>query len=372
MNAIDISSYQGIVDFDKVERDGVEAVIIKIGNIGNAYSFRTGDMDSCFERNYNECKKRGIPVGIYAFNYCRTEEEAREAARWVLDKLSGRTLELPVYIDMENDPNCGFTLATYGKERLTNICIAFNSIIESAGYWSGVYSGLNWFKTNLKSDTIKSLYTTWIAHYGENPMVYEGVYDMVQYTDSGHINGISGYVDLDIMHRDLVSEIAGKEIDPNKKNIEQLANEVIDGLWGNDEDRKKRLLEAGYNYDAVQNRVNEKIAARDNKTYIVRPGDTLSKIAEKYGTTVSELSKMNGISNPNLIYAGQELKVGKGDLTPIYPGQELNHLEYTVKKGDTLSEIAEKYGTTVSELARINGLSNPDIIYPGQELSIRG
>lgn len=102
-------------------------------------------------------------------------------------------------------------------------------------------------------------------------------------------------------------------------------------------------------------------------TYIVQSGDTLSEIASKFGTTVQYLVRINGISNPNLIYPGEVLKI---ESSGIAKQQSSENTTYTVKAGDTLSEIAEKFGTTVSKLVGLNDISNPDLIYPGQKLII--
>ncbi|WP_279230116.1 LysM domain-containing protein [Eubacterium sp. am_0171] len=94
----------------------------------------------------------------------------------------------------------------------------------------------------------------------------------------------------------------------------------------------------------------------------MKSGDTLSGIAEKYGTTYQQLAQMNGISNPDLIYSGQELKInGTAD-----PAVKM----YTVKSGDTLSGIAARYNTAYQKLAQINGIGNPDLIHPGQVIKI--
>ena len=99
---------------------------------------------------------------------------------------------------------------------------------------------------------------------------------------------------------------------PASKTTAQLAEEVIAGQWGNGTDRKKRLTDAGYNYDAVQKIVNQKMAAKKQTAhvyYVVKRGDTLSGIASKYGTTYQRLAQINGIANPNRIYVGQKIMV---------------------------------------------------------------
>ena len=96
---------------------------------------------------------------------------------------------------------------------------------------------------------------------------------------------------------------------PAKKTNEQLADEVIAGQWGNGDDRKNRLTQAGYDYQAVQDIVNSRLGAKPYRTYVVKKGDTLSGIAKRFGTTYQKIASDNGIANPNLIYPGQELKI---------------------------------------------------------------
>ena len=98
----------------------------------------------------------------------------------------------------------------------------------------------------------------------------------------------------------------------------------------------------------------------NTNVYTVKNGDTLSSIANKYGTTYQELARINNISNPNLIYVGQEIKVNGA----------VSEQTYTVKRGDTLSKIANMYGTTYQEIARKNNISNPNLIHAGQVLKI--
>lgn len=97
--------------------------------------------------------------------------------------------------------------------------------------------------------------------------------------------------------------------------------------------------------------------------YTVVKGDTLSGIASKYGTTYQKLAEYNGISNPNIIHIGQKIRIPNGGSIP-------NYQTYTVKKGDTLSGIANKFGTTYQKIAKDNNISNPNLIYPNQVLKI--
>ena len=117
-------------------------------------------------------------------------------------------------------------------------------------------------------------------------------------------------------------------------------------------------------------------ASGDNgSTYTVRPGDTLSAIASRYGMTVNALVTLNGIQNANLIYPGQSLRVadsGQGSTVSQKATTTTMTGSYTVRSGDTLSGIASRYGTSVSALASLNGIRNPNWIYPGQVLKLSG
>ncbi len=103
-------------------------------------------------------------------------------------------------------------------------------------------------------------------------------------------------------------------------------------------------------------------------TYTVKEGDTLSEIAQRYGTTTERLAEINNISNPNLIYPGQVLKISSNSSAGNTSGGTAT--TYIVKEGDTLSEIAQRYGTTTERLAQINNISDPNLIYPGEVIRI--
>lgn len=200
MFGCDISEHNGRIDWDTVKGQ-IGFAILRLGWIGNKNNHT---LDTQFERNYSECKRLGIPVGTYVYNYCVNENTARDGAEWAVRKLEGKNLDLPVYIDMEDS-----TGTTLGKDINTAICVAFNSVIEASGRWAGVYANLNWFNNYLHKDIIKDKYTTWIAHYGVSPYKYDGEYDMLQYSSDGYVDGISGRVDVNEMYRDLIDEIAG-------------------------------------------------------------------------------------------------------------------------------------------------------------------
>ena len=245
---IDVSHFQGNIDWNKV-KGNIDFAILRLGWIGNNNNHT---LDTKFEKYYNACKSTGIPIGIYVYNYCNSEDTVKSGAEWTVNQLKDKGIDLPIYIDMEDR-----SIENLGKDKLTSICIAFNTVIENAGYWAGVYANLNWYTNYLNKDTIKARYTTWVAHYGISQDRYVGQYDMLQYYDTGKISGISGNVDMDIMYRDLINEIKESNTGTDRKTVEELAREVIAGKWGNGEERKIKLTNAGYDYSAVQAKVNE-------------------------------------------------------------------------------------------------------------------
>ena len=299
---IDVSSHDGNINWNSV-KDNIDFAILRIGWIGN----NENQIDEKFERNYNECKRLNIPIGVYVYNYVKTEARIKECADWVVGLLKNKSLELPIYLDMEDN-----SLTSLGKTNLTNLCIAFNTETEKAGYWTGVYANLNWYNNYLNKDEIKRRYTTWIAHYGVNQNRYNGEYDILQYSDKGKISGVEDYVDLNTMYRDLIKDISESTTETpeqNKLPIEEVAMKVINGEYGNGEERKQKLEAEGYNYNEVQSKVNEIINANKKIIYTVKNGDTLSEIAKKYNTTVQTLVSKNNISNPNKIYVGQKIEI---------------------------------------------------------------
>jgi len=216
MKGIDVSAWQGTIDWAKVKGQ-IDFAIIKLGNIGDNTKFWDDDR---FERNYNECVRLGIPVGVYVYSYTNKIENIEACAKETVKYLAGRKLQLPVYIDMEDAE-----IAVEGKDNLTQMIFKFNEIIERAGYWAGVYANRNWYDNYLNKEEVKKRFTTWIAHYGISEDNYKGQYDMMQYTSKGSINGVNGNVDMNNMYRDLISDIATKaETKPVKNPVIQTPN----------------------------------------------------------------------------------------------------------------------------------------------------
>ena len=346
LKGIDVSGYQGNIDWKKVKNDGVKFAIIKLGTI---YDEDENSEESTFERNYNECIKNNIPVGVYVYNYCNSIEALKRGANWVLEVLNKRALNLPVYLDMEDK-----TIVSEGKEALTNQCNEFAKILTNAGYEAGVYANLNWFENYLEPKNFNSNISVWVAQYYKE-CEYEGKYDIWQYSSSGKVDGISGNVDMNYLYNENIIKNTDNN-GPEDKTIDELAQEVIDGKWGNGEDRKKKLEEAGYDYNKVQDKVNS-ILSTPKKSI-----ETLAKevIDGKWGNGTERKNKLEK--------AGYDYNKVQNKVNELLGSK--NSKTYTVKSGDTLSEIAEKYNTTVSKIVKDNNIENANLIYPGQKLKI--
>ncbi len=347
LKGIDVSGYQGDIDWEEAKTNGVQFAIIKLGNI---YDTDENDVDSKFEKNYEGCTKNKIPVGIYVYNYCNSIEALREGVKHVLNHLRNKQIQLPIYLDMEDK-----TLTAEGKTALTNLCIEFAKLMKEEGYDAGVYANANWFKNYIDVSKLDGNASIWIAQYEvDKPQISD--YDIWQYTSDGSVEGISGRVDMNYLYNEDIIQNS----DPQKENksIDQLAQEVIDGKWGDGTQRKQALQKAGYDYNAVQDRVNEILLSNASKSVTEVAKEV---IAGKYGNGTDRKKKLEA---EGYNYDAVQEKVNE------LLGENTSRT-YTVKSGDTLSEIASKYNTTVAKLVKDNNISNANLIYPGQKIVIK-
>lgn len=287
---IDISEWQTDVDYMKLKSQGINFAIIRCG-----YGKNINQKDKMFEKHYAGFKYVGIKVGAYLYSYCTSVENAKFEAKNCLEFIKGKQFDLPIFYDLEDK-----ITRTCGRIEITQMAINFCNEIEKAGYKAGIYANLDWFTNLIDINKVKD-YKLWLAQWTNKPTT-NFHYDYWQYTDKGKVEGITGNVDMNYCYSDLTNY-------NSEKTIEQLANEVIEGKWGNGEERKNRLTSSGFNYQEVQNKVNEKLKSVDKVYYVVKRGDNLSKIAQRYGTTVNQLVSWNNIKNPNLIYPNQKLRV---------------------------------------------------------------
>ena len=246
---IDVSEHQGVIDWEKAMHH-IDGAILRCG-YGGDY---TDQDDSMFRRNADECTRLGIPFGVYLYSYAKTIRQAQSEADHVLRLIKDYKLSYPVYLDLEESGTA---------EGAVERAIVFGDIIEQAGYWCGIYANLYWWEVILKDGLER--FTKWVAQY-YSKCEYTGTHlDIWQYTSKGNIPGISGNVDMNECYRDFPAEILGvvEEVKPAKKTVAELVEEVLDGKWDNGDERKSRLISAGYDYDAVQDRVNEILAEKN-------------------------------------------------------------------------------------------------------------
>ena len=193
---IDVSKWQGEIDWEKVANSGVgiDFAIIRCGYRG----ISSGDLieDPYFKKNIEGAIKNGIKVGVYFYSQAITKAEAIEEASMALELVKGYNLQLPIYIDTEGSGGRGDTIS---KEERTEILKTFCEVIKKAGYKAGVYSGRYWFNNHVIASEIEQ-YHIWVAQYND-VCEYEGRYDIWQYTSSGSVPGINGKVDMNIAYR---------------------------------------------------------------------------------------------------------------------------------------------------------------------------
>lgn len=192
---IDVSKWNGDIDWDKVKADGVEFAIIRAGYRGSV----TGSLveDPYFKTNMKGAAASGISVGVYFFTQATNEVEAVEEASAVLQLISEYKTDYPIYIDTEGAGGEGRADGLDAETR-TLVCEAFCRTIANAGYEAGVYASRNWLNNNLHTDRLEQ-YETWLAEYRSAPL-YQGYYRMWQYTSKGRVDGIKSNVDLNIRY----------------------------------------------------------------------------------------------------------------------------------------------------------------------------
>ncbi len=192
---IDVSKWNGEIDWDRVQNAGVEFAIIRAGYRGSV----TGSLveDPYFKANMRGAAFSGIPVGVYFFTQAVNEVEAVEEASAVLQLIREYKLDYPVFIDTEGAGGNG-RADNLDVETRTRICEAFCRTIVNAGYTAGVYASRNWYNHYLYANQLDN-YCIWLAEYRSAPL-YQGYYQMWQYTSKGSVDGIEGNVDMNVSY----------------------------------------------------------------------------------------------------------------------------------------------------------------------------
>ena len=193
---IDVSQWQGDVDWKQVKAEGIDFVMLGIGRYRNG----VGIPDPRFEYNMKNALANDIKVGVYLYSEAATEEEAREEADFVLDQIDGYKISYPVAFDIEDDIHRAMT----NKQR-TDITIAFLEVIEEAGYYPMIYASESWLNYSMDLTRL-TRYDKWVARWAQT--VAFTPLSMWQYSSTGKVKGINANVDLDYSYKDYTKIIA--------------------------------------------------------------------------------------------------------------------------------------------------------------------
>lgn len=201
---VDVSVYNGDIDFEQLKNEGYKFVIVRAGARGYASS-GTIIEDSRFEEHVDNAHKAGLMVGAYFYTQAVNNAEAKVEADITLKKLAGRKLELPIYFDIEPAYNANglpgrLVAAKLSKAQKADLCNYFCNYIKSKGYDSGITSCMSWFITDIEMSMIENKHDIWLAHYTSNTS-YSGQFDMWQFASTRKVPGIaSPYTDQDVRY----------------------------------------------------------------------------------------------------------------------------------------------------------------------------
>ena len=311
---IDISEFQGEIDFEEVRRSGIEAVYIRVG--AGEYT------DEYFAENYERAKAAGLKIGFYHYVTARSVEEGRRQARFFASLAAGREPDMRLAMDFEY-------FGSLSVSQINAISEAYlDELTALTKREAVIYSDLSNAR-NIFSRALAEKYPLWAAQYGADEPSANGKWREwvgFQYTDEGRVGGIYGNVDRNIFTEGI----------------------FLSDSWRIDGEKRTTVR-----------------ARTRTLTVYVRAGDTLWAIAREYGTTVEAIARENRIVDPNRIFAGERLRI---TLPARGSGEEI----YTVRRGDTPISIAGKFGVTLSALEDRNELERGETIYAGDKLSIPG
>ena len=321
-DGIDVSMWQGYIDYRKVKDSGIKIVYIKASE-GTTY------IDPYFEYNYKNAKENGLKVGFYHYLTATNTYQAEKQANFFASVISGKVSDCKLAMDFEE------FRGGISNSEVNDISEVFlKKLKEFTNKDVVVYSNLN-HSQRVFNYQLAQKYPLWLAYYGNynsltNVKSNWDTWDGVQYTSKGTLPGIDGYVDKNKFTKNIF--MCEESECPNVEKPEVSEEKII--------------------------------------YYTVKRGDTLWNIANVYGTTVQNIVQLNNISNPNLIYPGQVFKINASDEEIENETNDMGHIIYTVKRGDTLWGIAKSHGVTLQSVLEINIIKNPNLIYPGQIIRI--
>ena len=214
---MDVSRWQGSIDWDKVKASGlVSGVMLKAVSTNRKLSKRKDGLyiDPTFERNYAECKRVGLPVGVYYYTYATDKEMADAELALLKTALTGKTFELPISVDVEDNK-----IKKLSTQALTDLAAYALATVEQWGFYALLYVGLNFAQTELyMGGAALRKYDVWLARYPSNKSETKPedkpktdfAFGMWQYTSTASVPGVSGNVDLSHAYKDYTKIIAKK------------------------------------------------------------------------------------------------------------------------------------------------------------------
>lgn len=357
LNGIDISNWQRGIDLSKVPCDFVIAKATE----------GIGYVDKSCDGFIQQAIKLGKPFGFYHFARPTANNDPIREADYFYNNCKGYFGKgIPILDwEAENKHNVAYAKAwldrVYQRSGVKPVIYMSESVVNAYDWSSVANADYGLWVAKYRDNNPDYNYN--MANAGSRPRVkWWKFYCMWQWTSSGRLNGYSGNLDCNVFYGDgsTWNAYVGKSTgtvkpQPTTKTNDQLADEVIAGQWGNGEDRKNRITQAGYNYNAVQNAVNAKLSKKSN--------DEIARevIAGKWGNGDDRKQRLTS--------AGYNYAVIQAIVNKLMSANKAVY--YTVRSGDTLSGIASKYGTTYQKLAQMNGIANPNKIYAGQCIRVK-
>lgn len=361
---IDISEFQGEIDFEEVRRSGIEAVYIRVG--AGEYT------DEYFAENYERAKAAGLKIGFYHYVTARSVEEGRRQARFFASLAAGREPDMRLAMDFEY-------FGSLSVSQINAISEAYlDELTALTRREAVIYSDLSNAR-NIFSRALAEKYPLWAAQYGADEPSANGKWREwvgFQYTDEGRADGIYGNVDRNIFTEGIFLSDSGR-IDGEKRTTVRAGTRTLtvyvragDTLWAIAREygttveaiaRENRIVDPNRIFAGERLRITLPARGSGEEIYTVRRGDTPISIAGKFGVTLSALEDRNGLERGETIYAGDKLSI---------PGARMSGEFYVVRPGDTLFYISRRTGVPIRTLVGINRIKDPDLIYAGEHLKL--
>lgn len=361
---IDISEFQGEIDFEEVRRSGIEAVYIRVG--AGEYT------DEYFAENYERAKAAGLKIGFYHYVTARSVEEGRRQARFFASLAAGREPDMRLAMDFEY-------FGSLSVSQINAISEAYlDELTALTKREAVIYSDLSNAR-NIFSRALAEKYPLWAAQYGADEPSANGKWREwvgFQYTDEGRVGGIYGNVDRNIFTEGIFLSDSGR-IDGEKRTTVRARTRTLtvyvragDTLWAIAREygttveaiaRENRIVDPNRIFAGERLRITLPARGSGEEIYNVRRGDTTISIAGKFGVTLSALEDRNGLERGETIYAGDKLSI---------PGAGMSGEFYVVRPGDTLFYISRRTGVPIRTLVGINRIKDPDLIYAGEHLKL--